>query len=202
MSGRTQSTENSSKMSRIFPNLDAQLMSTPVYQRAVRSLFKRSISRHKEAGDDSSTNSSLITDRSERKEQTLKSKSIDSVLKRDQTRMASLIRVALLGQSNDASYTLWDQVWECSVEGSQYLLQCRPQILSMIVEIINKLLANCDIILTEAQRSYVSTIAGEPRIRDHMSPELTSTAIKSLSRSFSDCLDRALLESHIAPFPI
>ena len=47
LSRKTQSTDTSARLSTVFPSLDTQLISTAVYQKAVRSLFRLAVQRGK-----------------------------------------------------------------------------------------------------------------------------------------------------------
>ena len=86
----------------MFP-FDAELMSSPVYQRAVQSPFRRPIWRVKgtDVDQDQQTSVKQILEM-ERKEQASKSESIENMIRRDKLVMGNEVKLALLGKPGDA----------------------------------------------------------------------------------------------------
>lgn len=155
ISNRTWSTENSSKMSIVFPDLDAELWSTAVYQRAVRSLFKRSLNRHKETQAEQSSKSSVIGIKSELKEEVLKSESIYSTPKRDKKNWAKTVNSVVMGGGNGAM----DAFWTSLVSSHYSVLDMddhRTRILSILMESVRDVLQNPHITMPETHKSWTS----------------------------------------------
>ena len=155
ISNRTWSTENSSKMSIVFPGLDAELWGTPVYQRAVRSLFKRTLSRNKESEAEGISKSSVVGITSELKEKAVKSDSIDSTLKKDRRNLARTVNLVVMGGGNGAMDAFW-----ASLVGSHYSVldvdDYRIRILSIAMESVRDLLENPHITMPATHKSWTS----------------------------------------------
>lgn len=156
ISKRTWSTENSSKMSIVFPGLDAELWSTPVYQRAVRSLFKRPLTRHKETQAKGSSKSSIVGVKSELKEQALKSESIDSTLKKDRKNLAKTVNIAVMGGCNGAMDAFWTILngKPCSELDDEERLLYRTRILSIALQSVRYMLEDPHITMPDTQKSW------------------------------------------------
>ena len=156
ISNRTWSTENSSKLSIVFPGLDSELWSTPVYQRAVRSLFKRSLSRHKETQTEGSSRSSVVGIKSEMREKALRSESIDSSLKKDKQDLARIVNVAVMGGCNgamDEFQDILDENVDLELD-DEVRLHCRIRILSIALESVRYLLEDPYITMPETPKSW------------------------------------------------
>ena len=191
-------------MSKVFPDLDGELMSTPVYQRAVRSLFKRSISRPKGFRSRSTKSLSLIKDgKPEREQQTLRSRDIDDMLKRDDSKARNIVKLALLGQCDDATNSFLSNVHSLTHEliDREELLKYRSQIVSIVLESVRKLLTNLEPSMGQSQETYRFAVLQQALVSQVVTPELASLTI-SLWRSISTNYDRAELISCIEPFPI
>ena len=187
-------------MSLAFPDLDAELMSTQVYQRAVRSLFRSVISRRKASESGSTKSSSSTKGRIlEEKQQKLKSKSIDDMLRRDRKAMRSNVAFAVFGQYDstmDMFFTSFSPYAD-RIPDQEELLSYRSQIIHAILERVRKLI---DITMGQAEVEEIIVHQQALKSKD-LKPDLASN-IMELWRILSTSYDRAELMSYIQPFPL
>ena len=176
-SSRTQSTGASSKLSKIFL-FDTVLMNSPVYQRAVRSLFKRPrLPRRTEIVSSEASKSQTIRQKL-RAVSALGvewSKIIGSMLERDRAEMRRELKLAILGQPSDAmdAFTMLSKTIYHA--GSQETLQeLKIDVISIIFDYIHALLGDIEGERQLDQQSSIERFLRQAVSPANMTPELAS----------------------------
>ena len=192
----TQSIENSSKISKIFPSLDEELAGTQVYRRFIRSLFISSL-RHGKVTETESKKSLLrhTNSKSEKEDQASRSKNIDSELLVDRWRMMRECHVLLLGDIESGKDLIWTQLKLLLPENrtKEALLSYKNQIISIVFDGINALLTqleNLDLnMVEESCRLRAKTFYQQSSPSYHVDSELRQ-AFESFWSLFSHVLSR------------
>ena len=156
----TRSTDASSILSRIFPGLDAQLMGTLVYQRAVRSLFRRMTGRK---GSPKPSNNTRLTlprrEVQESKDRNRRSEAIDRSLSYDKNTAKREVKIAVLGSSEVLLRSIFshfptqDDNFKLETSEAEYTSQIR----SATLESIQDLLRHFGDHMSEPYASYATT---------------------------------------------
>ncbi|MCJ1380348.1 hypothetical protein MMC17_003451 [Xylographa soralifera] len=140
----TNSTGSSSKWSRMFL-FDTELLTSPVYQRAVRALFRHS--RRRDEYADRSSLKSTGTSRTLEIEayNRIRSEQIDDSLRENQKQMRNVIKVLLMGSANSGKLTVLEQIQASHRDYSRKELEAyRTEILSVVVDAMRIVLEYAD----------------------------------------------------------
>ena len=162
-SSGTQSTEQSYNISLTFP-FDAELMGSRVYQRAVRSLFRRR-NRPNEKANVASTKSQSINLylTQETKDSCTKSRQIDAIIDESRKEMRKTCKILMLGGPNSGKDVVWERMKILNQGGynRQVRLGYRDKVLSTVFDVSNLVLDECTRrgldFVAESQRPLLET---------------------------------------------
>ena len=185
----TLATDRSSQLSRVFPNLDAELMSTAVYQKAVRSLFKRSTRRSQKLDRTfRPENSPSRPQAQEAKQGAMTSKNINTMLLEDQQRTrGSEINFALLGTSEKTITYFLSQLE--TTFGLNNRPKYRPEILTSLVESMQSLLKNLGTGLDASLEEEAFECRQQALPLQQFTPKLAS-ALRKIRMTLAESQDR------------
>lgn len=196
----TWSTDDSSKLSRVFPSLDAELMRTPVYQRAVRSLFGRSKRRNSRSNGPVGPEGALDNPKvPELKEQASRSETIDTMLKQHERFERNEIQLAMLGTSE----VMLENLVTClrQVHGPHPNTNIRLQICSSLEKSIKTLARVFESDVTPSQRGCISEDIFCGKLCGQVESEAIAT-MASIWAKLSKKYSRSKLASIIEPSPV
>lgn len=184
----SQSTGTSSKLSKVFPGLDAELMSSLVYQRAVRSLFKRASGKSALAILRSASDGALkrISTTDKRLSASV-STNIDAILEVERDLQRYQARLLLLGSSSDIMYSFLSmiKVFTGEPHNHEKLLEYRDSIVSLVVGSAKELLDTYREDLDKSHCNYVPYLRlGHPA--SQTIPSQLITVLKALWHADAD----------------
>ncbi|MCJ1414340.1 hypothetical protein MMC32_000666 [Xylographa parallela] len=140
----TDSTGSSSRWSRMFP-FDTELLISPVYQRAVRAVFKPSRLRDKNADRDSLKSMGISGSIETEAYNRIRSEQIDETLRKNQKQMQNVIKVLLMGGATSGKLTIIEHIRACHGGYSQEELEAyRIEILWVVVDAMRIVLGYAD----------------------------------------------------------
>ena len=187
-SSATQSTGTSSKISKIFP-FDTFLMSSPVYQRAIRSLLKpyRPQSRT-EIISDKAPEVKTVHRRPEVARQVPRvaskleakmSKSIDSMLKKDRRAIKETFKLVILGEPDDTMDVFMTLLRTTRPTDFNDMVQNRKtEIMSVVIDCIYKLLDNFEGDWQSTQQTSIDLFRQQTTAPLKITPEVSSAILR------------------------
>ena len=128
----------------MFP-FDTELLISPVYQRAVRAVFKPSRLRDKNADRDSLKSMGISGSIETEAYNRIRSEQIDETLRKNQKQMQNVIKVLLMGGATSGKLTIIEHIRACHGGYSQEELEAyRIEILWVVVDAMRIVLGYAD----------------------------------------------------------
>ena len=196
----TDSTGSSSKWSSMFP-FDAELLSSLVYQRAVRAVFKPSRRRDKNTDRDSLKPTGISRNLNVEAYERIRSEHIDDSIRENQKQTRNMIKVLLIGGTNSGKLAVLEQIQASHGGYPQKELEAyRTEIFSVVVDAMNIVLGYADEMgLTLESEKNVEVVL--PQSRDDfeaMSEVASAVEIlwtnSTFAQCFRACKDRTIME--------
>ncbi|MCJ1283789.1 hypothetical protein MMC26_003120 [Xylographa opegraphella] len=185
----TNSTGSSSKWSKIFP-FDAELLKSPVYQRAVRAVFKPS--RRRDRNIEADLIKSVGTLRHQQMEEysRIRSEHIDDSIRENQKQMRNVIKVLLMGGTNSGKLTVLEHVRAShGCYSSEELKAYRREIFLVVVDAMNIVLryANEIGLELESETSMEMLLPQSCNDTEPMSELASAIEILKTDSAFAQC---------------
>ena len=185
----TNSTNTSSKWSMIFP-FDTELLKSPVYQRAIRAVFKPSRRRERNMDSDPFKAEGILRNLNIEAYNRIRSEQIDDSIRENQKQMQNVIKVLLMGHTNSGKLSVLEHIQVSHGGYAQEELEAyRTEILLVVVDAMNLVLEYADEIgLKVESEKKVEMILSQSRTKIDLLSELTC-AIKILwtNSTFEQC---------------